>query len=576
MVDGSTTRRERYRKRHQDLLGTRSPIEVTWRKISEVMAPDRLHLDPQSQAQNQGKRNNTRIYNGTGVQALDTLAAGMQAGVTPAWQKWHALTLADKDLAKHPAVKRHLEARRDAHSQALLASNFYYATANCVYPDLGSFATSAFFLEKYVDDDDDGFVRLHFNEMCVGEYALAVDAFGRVNTCYRDIWRSCHNIIERFGLKNVSKKIREAYDKGNYSQLFHVVHAVQPNDEYETGMLDRHGMKFASCWFEPEADGADKDRFLEERGYRSFPVVAPRWSVQAGETYGRGPGWKVLGDLLALQHKEVGLATLYDLVRQQPLNVPEGIGRVAVKPGAINHSPAGETHVKVEPSIDVAAVHATIGHAKEDILRDEDRVREGMYVDLFKKLIADQRNQPKTAEEIRALEREKMSMLGPVLQNLDVTMLEPVIEGVDRVLAENGMLPEIPPELQGMAINIEFQSVLHQVQQVPRLGAIRTLVGELVGLANAGHPEVLDKINADVIADHILVITGAPVDSLLSKEEVEPIRQQKAEQEQAARQGEAALTATEGARNLASVDPQRLSELAASIAPIAGAQGSMG
>jgi hypothetical protein len=165
-----------------------------------------------------------------------------------------------------------------------------------------------------------------------------------------------------------------------------------------------------------------------------------------------------------------------------------------------------------------------------------------------------------------------MLMLGPILQNLDNDLLEPTIDRTFNILSKAGRLPPPPPELEGQQIKIKFISIMHQMQQATKLAGLRTLVDE-VGRIGQMMPEAFDKIDVDVVVDEIARITGVRPDCVVSDDNVEAIRRQKAEEEQARIQGESMLAATEGAKNLANVEPQKLTELASAISPAAAAQG---
>ena len=170
--------------------------------------------------------------------------------------------------------------------------------------------------------------------------------------------------------------------------------------------------------------------------------------------------------------------------------------------------------------------------------------------------------------------REKLLQLGPLLESLDNGLLEPLIERVFAVMERAGKLPEPPDEMLevGASIKIKFISIMHQAQQATGLGALRTLVAE-VGALSELKPDILDKIDLDAVADEMAKITGVPPNVMVSDADVEEVRQARAQAEQANREGQALLSATEGAKNLQGADPQQLSDVMGMLSPAAAAQG---
>src|SRR5207247_1467992 len=161
---------------------------------------------------------------------------------------------------------------------------------------------------------------------------------------------------------------------------------------------------------------------------------------------------------------------------------------------------------------------------------------------------------------------------GPLLENLDNGLLKPAIERAFAIHERYGMLPSPPEELQGQQVKVKFTSIMHQMQQQTGLLGIRTLVQESTALGQI-RPDALDKLDPDKIMDELGRITGVPSDTILSEDEVQKTRQAKAVQEHAQQQGQAMLAATQGAKNLSSVEPDKLAQLAGMISPVAAAQG---
>lgn len=538
----------------------RTSWETPWRTIGEQIVPYGSLWVPRQR--NRGEWRNSKIINSTPTQALKTQAAGMMAGITSPARKWFALTPTDKALLKSKAVRVHLDELEKAISAALQTSNLYKVLANAIYPGLGSIGT-AFMIEEEAREPG----KVMFDPYPIGQYYLDVDHEGTVDTAFIELAMTTRQLVQKFGIEKVSQQVKQAYDRGDYDNSFLVARAIMPNNEYKPGAIGPRGFPVASCWWEQET--GQKDKLLAESGYEEFPGMAPRWSVLGDDAYGRGPGWDVVGDCLELQHHEIRKMEMIDQIAKPALLVRGNVRDTSLLPGAIMRAPRGqETGVAPAHVIDpraIAEVRASIAELKESI-------QTGMFADLWRRLIDDDRNQRATATEIQALREETMLMAGPLLENLNIDLLAPIVTRTHNILARRGMLPRPPDELMGQPLKPEFISVLHQMQQQQGLIGMRTLLGELAQLAQL-RPEAIDKIDPDAYMDEVAGITGINPAIILSKDEVTAIRQHRAEQQAAQQNGQAMLAATQGVKNLSSADPQKLSDLAGLFPTSVSAQG---
>lgn len=553
-------RRQRYEKRLTELTQARASWEPAWRQITKQLIPYRVMWDRFKR--NRGDREEDAILNNTAVRALNTLVAGMMAGITSPARRWFGLTTVDDGLAKSGKVREWLEQAEDRVDSMFLDSNWYSSLTNGVYPDIGSIGQSAAFGE------DDGRGRLRYRAMPIGEYYLDQDHEQRIDTCFRRLDLTVRQVVGKFGRDACSEAVKTAYDQGNYDHPVTITHAIQPNDEYDPQRVTtQRAKRYSSCWW----DSADPrlDWFLLESGYDEFPVLAPRWSVRPGDVYGRGPGWSVRGDCQVLQHHEKRLMTMVDKTTEPPMKITEGIHRASLLPGDKTYMPEGSGHV-FEPAMQVApeALNAMERH----VARDETRIERSFFVDLWQTFLMDDRNERATATEIDAKREERMLMLGPLLENLNDGLLEPAVERNLNIAIRNDLLPPMPDELIGQEMKVKFVSIMHEAQQVPKLAGYRTLIAEATSIAQL-RPDVIDKINGDEIIDEIAMISGVKSSAVLTQDQVDAVRQQKAQQAQLQQQQQSALAGSQVAKNLSGVQPQSIADVAGSLVPAAAAQG---
>lgn len=539
-----------YAQRLAALKNERSSWEDQWRNISKYLLPrtGRFLLSET----NRGEQKFNNIYDSTGTYALGVLASGLMAGVTSPARPWFQLSTLNPELDESLNVKRWL-ADVTTLMQMVFAKSNTYRMLPVVYEEIAAYGTAASVLLQDFDRV------IHHFPLTVGEYALATDYKGAVNTLYREFVMSPAQMIEEFGIDNVSSKVKSAYDRaGGKDQWFTVVQAIEPRPEAlrDPRKRDAINMPFRSVYFEP-----DESRPLRESGFRRFPALCPRWQVVSGDVYGQSPGMAVLGDLKQLQHEQVAKSKGIDYKVNPPLQVPTTFkGREsAFLPGGLSYidqnNPNGGVRTAFEVQLDLSYLLADIQDVRQ-------RIRSSFFVDVFL-MMADRTGQPLTATEVAERHEEKLMVLGPVLENLHHELLDPLIDLTFTRMLEAGMVPPPPQELAGQELNVEFMSVLAQAQRAIATNSIDRFTNSLGVIAQA-KPEVLDKLDADRWVDVYSDALGVNPELIVPGEQVALIRQQRAQAQQQMQQAAAAQQAVDAAQKLGSVpaaQPTALSEL---------------
>lgn len=475
-------------QRKNALWSERSSWDPHWRDVARHQTPRASRFLVSDV--NKGDKRHQAIYNNTPIFAHRTLAAGMMSGMTSPARPWVRLGLRDKDLQEYSSVKQFLHTATTTMLAIFRASNTYRALHQC-YEELGAFGTWA----NFVQPDFDSVI--HHFPLTVGEYALATDDRGAVNTIYRDVAMTVAQMIYRFGRENCSVAVRNLYDKGNLDAWVNIVHCVEPRRERDPSKLDSRNMRFASYYFEPATDKG-QDQFLSQSGFKRFPALCPRWGAMSNDVYGRSPGMDCLGDVKQLQLMELRKAQGIDYQVNPPLQVP-----VAYKDQAHKRLPGGVMFVDSAGAgggvRSAFEVNLNLQHLVIDMERVEDRINKAYYADLFLMLANDTRSGT-TAREIVERHEEKLLVLGPVLERLQDELLAPLVDITFDRMMDTGILPPPPPELQGVELEIEFISALAQAQRAVASGAVDQLLGT-VGQMAAIWPEARHKINPLQVVD---------------------------------------------------------------------------
>jgi hypothetical protein len=208
-------------------------------------------------------------------------------------------------------------------------------------------------------------------------------------------------------------------------------------------------------------------------------------------------------------------------------------------------------------------VNLNLQHLREDIVDVRERIRSAYYADLFLMLANDTRSGI-TATEVAERHEEKLLMLGPVLERLHNELLSPLIDTAFDYAARAGILPEAPPELEGMELSVEFISVLAQAQRAVATQGMDRLLGTVSQMA-AVKPEVLDKLNFDQIVDEYGDAYGVSPKIIVPDSEVAAIRQQRAAAMQAQQAAATAPQVVESAKTASEIDTGNLQDVLTSL-----------
>lgn len=529
---------KKYTKRWDALKTERSSWMTHWREISDYLLPRSGRFVATDR--NRGDKKHNNIIDSTGTRALRVLAAGMMAGMTSPARPWFRLTTSDPDLDESSAVKAWLADVQQLMQQVFAKSNTYRAL-HSVYEELGAFGTAA----SVISSDFNSVI--HHNTLTIGEYAIATDHRGFVNTLYREFQMTPAQMVGQFGKENCSRAVQNLFDKGALDEWITVCHCVEPRVDRESGRRDSKNMPYKSVYFEPEST---EGKVLRESGYREFPVLAPRWATSGGDIYGNSPAMEALGDIKQLQHEQRRKAEAIDYQTRPPIivsSMSKG-SELDILPGGVSYVDSASPQGGVRSAFQV---DLRMDFLLDDIQDVRTRITSSFYADLFLMLAGNDRTNM-TATEVAERHEEKLLMLGPVLERLHNEFLDPLIDVTFTYLLEANLVPPAPEELQGMDLSVEYVSMLAQAQRAVNTNSVDRYVANLGQVAQL-NPEVLDKFNADRWADTYADMLGIDPELITPSDQVALIRQQRAEAQAAAEEQEQANQAINQAAQLSSI-----------------------
>jgi hypothetical protein len=553
---GIESKRKRYELLYAQLKNERSSFDAHWKELGDYVLPRRPRFSLTDV--NRGDRRNRNIIDSTASLAVRTLRSGMMSGVTSPARPWFRLTTPDPGLSDQGSVKEWLHLVTQRMSTVFLKSNLYN-TLPIVYGDLGVFGTAA----MYVEEDFDDVIRT--SSFPIGSYMISKDYRGKINLFIREFRMTVRQLVEQFGSKlpngtidwsNFSQTVKNQWLNGNTEMWIDVIHVISPNEDYDPHKLHSKYKKFSSCYYEKgtQSNGkgyltaADQDVFLSEKGYDFFPILAPRWEITGEDTYGTEcPGMIALGDIKALQMGEKRSAQAIEKMVNPPMIAPTALKnqKASILPGDITYVDIREANSGFRPVHEVNPRIIELEQKQEQI---RSRVRRAFYEDLFLMLSTSDRRDF-TAREIEERHEEKLLALGPVLEQLNQDLLDPLVDVTFDIMLRQGLVPTPPQEIQGMPLRVEYLSVMAQAQKLVGIAGIERFAG-FAGQVAQMAPEILQKIDTDQIIETYADMTSIPPAIIRSDEQTQALRAQAQKQAQAQQATEMLSSGSQAAKNL--------------------------
>jgi len=526
-----------------------------WKELSENVDPRRGQFF--SQERNKGEKRHGKIINSRGTQAHRASSAGMFAGAVSPTRRWFKFETLDPDMMNTFAVKEWAYKCENLIFAILLDSNFYASAANTLAESI-LFATGAM---SQVDDFDHV---ANFYPHTVGSYYISQNDKCEVDTFVSVRDRTVKQIVDQFGLDNVSLNIKNLYDTGDYDKWYSICQFIDPNPEYNAAKADQdRSMLFRSTWFElGNISGSSSagvtsgatitdNKFLKRGGFQEFPIHCFRWATTGDDIYGtNSPGMTALGDIKGLQLMEKRTAQALDKLINPPLQGPPSLKNVPINslPGGVTLLDSDMNKEGVRP---LYQFEPRIQEMRESMRQVEMRINEAFFVDLFMAITNMEGVQPKNQLELSQRNAERLLMLGPPLERLQQDFLGKIVQRTFKQAMRAGILPPPPPELQGQALNVSFVSALAQAQRVQEVGMIER-VASFIGSLSQIKPEALDKFNSDEAIEKYSQFVGAPPSIIVPQEQADAVRQQRAQMQQQQMEAAQAQQQSQSLGNVAS------------------------
>jgi hypothetical protein len=520
------------------LRENRSNFEIVWEQISEFVLPNRGDF---TFDRAKGARADYRVFDTTAIQANEMLASTLHSGLTNPASKWFTLTPRDPVLADSEAVKRWVEQVTNVMYSTLnsTVSNFYQQNHELLL-DLVAYGTAC----MYIDEEVGSGIRC--NTRHLSELDILENSKGVIDSVYRSFKFTARQASQEWGEESLGPQVRTALANEPNKQ-FDFIHKVLPYKEAQkmapfvvAGIPENR--KFVSIYVCED----DKCIVGDIAGFYEMPYIVVRWEKLIGEVYGRSPAWNSLSDIRMINVMSETLIRAAQKQVDPPLLVADDgvIMPMRTHPSGTN---VGGLSQDGTPLIAPLQTGGRLDIGLEMMEQRRDAIRQAYFVDQF----IPKQGTPVTATENIDNQETRLRLTGPQVNRTNSEYLTRVIDRIFALHQRAGHFPEPPEDLDGVELEVEYISPLVKQQRIPELQAVNRAIASMAPVIDL-KPEVLDNLNADKQFRDSMEIAGVKLSNTLPEDDVKTIRDQRAEQAQAAQQQEALVQAAESAAKLAS------------------------
>jgi hypothetical protein len=490
------------------LKSDRSTWEEHWQEIADLILPRKNTITTKRK---EGDKRTAQVLDNTGIQANELLAGHLHGILTNPYAQWFELTTGKQELDLQDEVRAWLQlTTRDIHS--ILNNSNFQTEIHELYIDLPAFGTACMLTEEDATDI------VRFSTKFIAECYIDENHLGYVDQLYR-VWKwKASQIVAQWGIKNVTKKVADAYRMQD-EQMFNIVHAVYPRYLVDPkANMNQYVSQYILV---------DEDFEIDCGEFKEFPYIVPRWSKAAGEKYGRGPGMVALPEMKVLNKMNETMLIGAQKVVDPPLQLPDDgfIMPIITKPGGLNYYRAGTADV-IKPVFNDTRID--FGYQAMEDRRA--RVKAAYYVD---QLQLPTRGPMMTATETVQRTEEQSRLLGPMLGRQHSELLRPLIKRVYGIMARRNLIRPAPDVIKNL--DVRYSSMIAKAQQASEALAVQKAL-QLAAPFIQLDPKVAQNYDGDAIARISVKVFGAPHEMLKDTKVVQQEREAAQQQAQAQQQ----------------------------------------
>ena len=241
--------------------------------------------------------------------------------------------------------------------------------------------------------------------------------------------------------------------------------------------------------------GEDKSIVLDEedRGLGARPYVTPRWSVAAGECYGRGPLVSALPAIrttnlvteMILENSQMAISGIWQVDDDGSINVDN----VEIVPGAVYARPPDSRGLERTDS------PSNFNVADIVLAQQQENIKKA----LFSQNLGPLEQTPRSATEINARMQNLAEQTTGPSGRIKVEWIDHMIQRIVWLFERAGLLEM--PMLDGRQVRVVSKSPLARAQKFEEIERIRGFAGDIIGIVGPQQGQLY--IDQDALVDEL-------------------------------------------------------------------------
>jgi hypothetical protein len=547
-------------RRNEVLKSERAPWDTLAQEIADYVMPRKSQINTKKTESVEGFTDD--IYNQEAIRCNGILAAGQKHWLMEG--RWFQYTPGEVET-QDPETGEMVFAESDdslkmwyskvtEKMQKLFAKSNLYTEVHEMLLDRGACPSALLYTEEGKKS------LFNFKAERFGTYSIAEDCEGNVDTVFREFTLTARQAVQKFGIENVSKEVREAHEgEGGKrkDQKFEFIHAIYPREDKDrdTKRLDGVNKPIASIYVCKKGQ-----HIFKNDGYDEMPAMVTRFLKWGDGPYGYCPGVDALPTIRQVNFIEQQMDALAEIKAFPRFLYPSDMeGEFDLRAGC--GSPMDPNKPNGKPETWGTEGEYDIG--LERVSKKEELIRKAYMVDLFQMLQAIDGGKM-TALEVSERVAEKIPQFSPTFQRLVPELLTPLLTRCFAIAYRAGVLGKAPDSAFADAGDgtralrvpeVSFTSKLALSIKAAENNALLQMVQLWMPLAE-GQPDLLDNLDLDTALRDSADNFGLPALWKRSAEKVAAMRAERAKAAQAQQASELAQGTAKAAKDMAGADPE--------------------
>lgn len=531
----------------------KQPHDLLFQKQAEIFYPERADFTRSYAA---GDERYEGIITTEPMLMRRDLAQNFGALIRPRGRPWFEVVAKPDEMMDDDDAKRWCE--RASHTMRNIVyspkANFSKAMAESDH-DYVTFGNAVIAHPYNTDQTGILFRCLHLKDV-----AWLKNSENVVDTLYRRINLPLRQFVQMFGLDRLPPEWKKEWKDDHHELKKCVYQCTMPLDPtgYDPKERRLKGAQFMSVYAAKDV----KDAGIGTGEFLTFPFTVRRWMDVSDEPYARSPCTSVaLADGRMLNVAEEAMLTGIEMKVRPPRVVRKGLleSDLSLAADTITFVNAEYDYRMGDPVVPIESGDPRYG--MEFLERQTERMGREFFINLLNRLPEKEMTAYEAAEWVEQYVTQAAPLFEPMeAENallMDSVFQRAMAKGAFGDVLPDGSIDGLPEVLQGADIEFEFETPLSDAMRKLKAQQFDQMMVRVTALLSSGHPGAMDAVdNVDFDPAFRDALDGmAPAKWQKRKEDVDAIRQQRAEAAEAQKQ-EAMLM--EAGKTVATARPENL------------------